>query len=351
MWEHFIIVLESQGGYALKRTVEQDMNECISRRTFLKAGLAVGAGLYGLRYLGSRTERPPLKALKANNLKKGLVVVHCLNKDADESAIIKDSVRKAIKALGGMDRLVSKGDRVVIKPNIAWNQKPEFAANTNPYVVAAMIELCIEAGAGKVRVFDHTCSSNPGPSYENSGIADASRKAGAEVLYVNKDLFWELPIPDGKALKSWSFYEDVISADKVDVLINVPIAKHHSTSRLTMALKNVLGMVGRDRGALHKDIHPKVADLNRVVKVDLTVLDAFRILRNHGPTGGRLEDVDNSPEHARRIVVSIDPVAVDAYGATLFGLNASDIGFIKEAHEAGIGEIDCKLKGFEEIKV
>ncbi len=326
-------------------------SESISRRTFLKVGLAVGAGLYGLTYLASRTKRLPLKTLKSNNLKKGLVVAYCANKNTDESTVIRESVRKALNALGGMDKLVSKGDRVVIKPNIAWNQKPEFAANTNPYVVAALVELCIESGAGSVRVFDHTCSSNPRPSYESSGIADGARKAGAEVLYVNKDLFIDLSIPDGKALKAWSFYEDLISADKVDVLINVPIAKHHSTSRLTMALKNVLGMVGRDRGALHKDIHPKIADLNRVVKVDLTVLDAFRILRNHGPTGGRLEDVDNSPEHARRIIVSTDPVAVDAYGATLFGLNANDIGFIKESHEAGIGELDFKLRGFEEIRV
>ncbi|MBI2560141.1 MAG: DUF362 domain-containing protein, partial [Planctomycetes bacterium] len=119
--------------------------------------------------------------LKANNLKKGLVVINCPDKE-DESAIIKESVRKAVNALGGMDKLVSKGDRVVIKPNIAWNQKPEFAANTNPYVVAALIELCIESGANRVKVFDHTCSSNPRPSYESSGIADAARKAGAEVL-------------------------------------------------------------------------------------------------------------------------------------------------------------------------
>ncbi|HHT9133384.1 MAG TPA: DUF362 domain-containing protein, partial [Candidatus Avalokitesvara rifleensis] len=139
--------------------------------------------------------------------------------------------------------------------------------------------------------------------------------------------------------------------DEVDVLINVPIAKHHSTSHFTMALKNTFGMVGWDRGRLHNDIHPKIADLNRVVKVDLTVLDAYRTLRHHGPTGGRLDDVDNSAKGARRIIVSTDPVAVDSYGATLFGLRGEDVGFIKEAHEAGLGEINYKLRGFEEIIV
>jgi uncharacterized protein (DUF362 family) len=156
-------------------------------------------------------------------------------------------------------------------------------------------------------------------------------------------------MPDSKVLKSWSFYEELVYANETDVLINVPIAKHHGTSRLSMALKNVFGMIGGDRGSLHTDIHPKIADLNKFVKIDLTVLDAFRILKNHGPTGGRLDDVDNSTDRARRIIVSTDPVAVDAYGATLFGMQPTDIGYIKESHEQGLGEIDYRLKRFGEI--
>jgi uncharacterized protein (DUF362 family) len=198
---------------------------------------------------------------------------------------------------------------------------------------------------------DHTCSSNPRPSYNISGIEAAARRAGAEVAYVDRSRFRELPIPGGKAIKSWAFNDAFVLEDEVDVLINVPIAKHHSTSRLTMALKNVFGMVGWDRGRLHKDIHPKIADLNRVVRVDLTVLDAYRVLRRHGPTGGMLDDVDNSVDGARRIVVSTDPVAVDSYGATLFGLEPGDVGFIKEAYDACLGEMDYKLKGFEELTV
>ncbi|OOP55525.1 MAG: hypothetical protein AYP45_14275, partial [Candidatus Brocadia carolinensis] len=95
----------------------------------------------------------------------------------------------------------------------------------------------------------------------------------------------------------------------------------------------------------------KIGDLNKFLKIDLTVLDAFRILKNHGPTGGRLDDVDNSPEHARRIIVSTDPVAADAYGATLFSIQPADVGYIRQSHEQGLGEIDYKRKGFEEIHV
>ncbi len=328
------------------------MKDNISRRTFLQAGIAIGTGLYGLSYLSSFERPRQLKMFKGNSLKKGLVVVHGdVDENNDECSVIKKMVRSGIRAIGGMEKLVSRGDNVVIKPNIAWDRKPEYAVNTNPFVVAALVRMCIEAGANRVKVFDHTCASNPDTSYTNSGIEKAAREAGAAVRFVNKELFKSIKIPDGKVLDSWRFYEELICQDETDVLINVPIAKQHSASRLSMALKNTLGMVGGNRGSLHKDIHPKIADLNKVVKVDLTILDAFRTLKRHGPTGGRLEDVDNNFENARRLVFCVDPVAVDSYGAILFGYQGRDIGYIRESYEAGLGEIDFKLRGFEEITV
>ena len=324
----------------------------ISRRTFLKAGIAVGTGLYGLSYLSSFERPRSLKTLKGNSLKKGLVVVHGdVDERNDERSVIKEMVNRGITAIGGMDKLVSRGDNVVIKPNIAWDRRPEYAVNTNPFVVAALVGICLEAGANRVKVIDHTCASNPDTSYTNSGIEKAAKEAGAAVRFVNRELFRDIKIPDGKVLDSWKYYEELIYQDETDVLINVPIAKQHSASRLSMALKNTLGMVGGNRGSLHKDIHPKIADLNKVVKVDLTILDAFRTLRRHGPTGGRLEDVDNNFESARRLVFCVDPVAVDSYGATLFGYQGGDIGYIRESYEAGLGEIDFKQRGFEEITV
>src|SRR3989338_10974198 len=161
------------------------MDNTISRRTFLKTGIAVGMGIYGLSYVSTIRRMPDLKKLKERRLKPGLVVAHGNVSDtADEATIVKEMVRRALNALGGMDKLVSKGNRVIVKPNIAWNQKPEFAANTNPYVVAALVELWREAGAGVVKVMDHTCSANPKPSYENSGIATTARQAGAEGSYI-----------------------------------------------------------------------------------------------------------------------------------------------------------------------
>jgi Uncharacterized conserved protein len=154
------------------------MKDNISRRTFLKTGIAVGAGLYGLSYLSSLERPRSLKALKGNSLKKDLVVVHGdVGERSDERSVITKMVRSGIEAIGGMDKLVSRGDNVVIKPNIAWDRKPEYAVNTNPFVVAALVGMCLEAGANRVKVIDHTCASNPNTSYTNSGIEKAAKEA------------------------------------------------------------------------------------------------------------------------------------------------------------------------------
>jgi len=312
------------------------MSEQISRRKLLGAGLAAGAACYGISLLGS-TSGTRWKGFKPNSLRKGVFVARGDNP--------REITRKAVMMAGGMGKLVSRGDKVLIKPNIAWDRVPEMCANTNPEVVAAVVELCREAGAREVIVIDHTCSTNPEPSYISSGIKEFASHAGARVEYVDKTRFVPVSIEDGYALDSWAFYEEVLTCD---VLINVPVAKHHSTSKLTMALKNAFGMVGLDRGKLHKDIHRKIADLNRVVKVDLVVLDAYRRLVRHGPTGGRLGDVDNSSQTARRVVVSTDRVAADAYGATLFGFKPEDIGHIRYSHECGLGTMDFEALTFEE---
>jgi len=320
-----------------------DEKDCVSRRRFLKWGIAAGAALYGVSYLGSRKWPSPLKEFRPNELRKVLAVA----RGEDPAAL----TRKAIEALGGMDRLVCRGDVVVVKPNIAFNSAPEYAATTNPQVVAELVRMCIEAGAHTVKVFDHTPSENPAPAYEATGIAEAAREAGAQVRFVRPEGFRTLPIENGKVLVAWPFYEEVIFADQCDVLINVPIAKHHSTSRLSMGLKNVLGMIGGRRGRLHPHIHTSIADLNRLVRIDLTVLDAFRVLRRHGPTGGRLEDVDNSRQGARRVVASVDRVAVDAYGATLFGLKPQEVGFVAQCHAAGLGEMDLNRVPLVEVSL
>ena len=112
--------------------------------------------------------------------------------DPDRAAL----VRKAVEALGGMKRFISRGDIVVVKPNIGWDRKPEQAATTNPMVVATLVKLCLEAGAAKVKVFDRTCN-DPRRCYVQSGIEAAARSAGADVSFVDERRFRRVQKPDG----------------------------------------------------------------------------------------------------------------------------------------------------------
>jgi uncharacterized protein (DUF362 family) len=239
-----------------------------------------------------------------------------------------------------MRRFVSKGDVVVVKPNIGWDRTPEQAANTNPLVVATLVVLCLEAGAKKVKVFDRTCN-DPRRCYEQSAIGPLARRAGADVSFVDDRRFKEVAIR-GEAIQSWPLYQDLIDADKI---INVPIAKHHGLSGLTLGLKNWMGVMGGSRGRIHQNIHASLADLATVVKPCLTVLDAMRVLTAHGPQGGSLEDV----KALDTVAAGTDVVAVDAFGATLMGRVPSEIGYIAQAARRGLGTLDLSKVSMKRV--
>lgn len=251
-------------------------------------------------------------------------------------------VEAAVAAMGGMKRFISKGDIVVVKPNIGWDRAPEFAATTNPFVVVTLVKLCLEAGAKKVKVFDHPVN-DARRCYVQSKIADAALKAGAEVSYADDWKFKEVTI-NGTSLKTWPLYTDVLEADKV---INVPIAKTHGLTKLTLSLKNWMGIMGGRRSRIHHRIDENLVDVARVIKPTLTVLDAVRILTDNGPQGGDLRDV----KKLDIVVVSTDQVAVDAFGATLFGLQGSDLGCVTLADAAGLGKMDYTRLNVKRIKV
>ncbi len=239
--------------------------------------------------------------------------------------------KEAVSAIGGIGRFVAKGDVVVIKPNIGWDRTPEQAACTNPDVVRALVELCVEADAKQVIVMDNTI--NPARrTYARSGIADAAKEAGAKVPYVNPHHLKKMAL-NGEWFKEWDVYTDFVEADKI---INVPIAKTHSLSRLTMGLKNWLGAVGGPRNQLHQGLDYAMIDLARFFKPALTVLDAYRILLRNGPQGGRLSDA----QLHKTVVAGIDYVAVDALGATFFDIKPEELPYLQLASERKIGRID-----------
>lgn len=242
---------------------------------------------------------------------------------------------RAVAALGGMKAFVKPGNVVVVKPNIGWDRNPEQGANTHPLIVAAVAKLCLEAGAAEVRIFDRTCN-NPERCYANSGITAAiAALAEPKVRLIHPDDRKLVPvkIARGKAVTEWSFHREALECD---AYINLPVAKHHGLSRLTLGFKNIMGIIGGKRGDLHQDIGQKLADLYHARPSTLTIVDATRILLRHGPQGGDLADV----ERRDTVIAGTDPVAVDAYAAGLFGIKPADIGYIAAAAAAGHGEID-----------
>lgn len=242
--------------------------------------------------------------------------------------------RSAITALGGMKAFVRSGNTVVVKPNIGWDRKPEYAANTHPVVVRAIVEECLAAGARRVKVFDHTCN-DARRCYENSGIQPALRgMRNVDVKHVERERF-KLTALNGRFLKEWPLYDEALAAD---VLINVPIAKHHGLTRLTLGLKNMMGIMADNRGYVHRSIEDALADVNSVVRSHLTIIDATRILTARGPQGGNLQDV----KILNTVIASQDIVAADAYATTLFGLDPGDIPTTVTAHKRGLGEMDLR---------
>jgi uncharacterized protein (DUF362 family) len=239
--------------------------------------------------------------------------------------------KEAVAVLGGMDKFVAKGDKVVIKPNIGWDRTPEMAACTNPEVVGALVELALGAGAKKAVVIDNT-TNQAKRCYVRSGIQEAVKRAGGDMLFVDDYRVKKMALR-GEWLKEWEILLDVIEADKI---INVPIAKHHSLCRLTLGGKNWLGATGGARNQFHQSLDKTIVDLAAFFKPQLTVLDAYRVLVRNGPQGGRVSDT----ELRKTVVAGADPVAVDAFGASLFGVAPRELPYLGLCRDRGLGESD-----------
>ena len=251
-------------------------------------------------------------------------------------------VRRALASLGGMERFVPQGANVIVKPNICVAYHTyEYAATTNPWVVGALVKMCFEAGAKAVKVLDFPFGGSAQEAYEKSGLQEQVEAAGGEMVAMAGFKYVSTPIPNGVQLKSTEVFDDVLNAD---VLINVPIAKHHGSARLSLGMKNLMGVV-RNRSAFHANLGQRIADLSTLLHPQLTVVDAVRILTANGPSGGNLNDV----QKLDTILASADIVAVDSYATTLFGMQPDEIPYIKAAAAMGLGRNDLKNLKIEEL--
>lgn len=234
----------------------------------------------------------------------------------------EELIRAAIGELGGMEQFISRGDIVVVKPNIGFDRAPQQAATTNPDLVAEVVRLCLNAGAKRVKVFDRTCN-NPQRCYHNSTIEEKASAAGAQVSHIYEHRFKEIDLPQGVEFKKWPIYRDYLDADKT---INIPIAKQHSMGRVTLGLKNLMGVMGGNRGEIHYSFSRRLADITSSILPTLTIIDAYRILTANGPSGGNLADVKNT----RTLIMSPCTVTADFTALPLFDLQVEEVGYVKE---------------------
>lgn len=282
-------------------------------------------------------------------------------KDVDLVAIYGgepvEMYKKAIAAMGGIERFVKKGDKVVIKPNIGWDRGIDWGANTNPYLVGEVVKDCFSAGAKSVIVFDHTCGKNWQDRYKMSGIQSAVEAAGGQMVPGNpKDMFEEKNIPKGVSLKSALVHKYCTDND---VFINIPILKDHVSAKMTCAMKNYMGCI-YDRQWWHKNDMPQcIADYCTFQKTTLTIVDAYRVMLTGGPRG---KAIDDAPV-AKYQIISTDIVAADVASAGIMLQVAKqhdtklkfssikDLPYIELGEKLGVGTADLSKLNVLKLKV
>ncbi len=328
----------------------------ISRRDFIKhmvsLGFGAAAGGVLFSWLACNQKEVPASLLSPSSLPAQVPnppAVSDVPTGNPYLAVVRGNsataiVQAAVKALGGIERFVKKGDDVIIKPNMCVAYRtPEYAATTNPEVVSTLVKLSLGAGAKRVRVMDFPFGGTAEEAYVRSGIGEVVKAAGGQMELMANMKYREVEIPGGIEIKKWSFYGDALDAN---VIINVPIAKHHNLGRLTMGMKNLMGLV-QNRSQIHFNLGQRVADLNSLLRPKLTVIDAVRVLMNHGPTGGSLDDV----KMLNTVIACHDVVAADSYGSTLFGLKGDEIPIVRAGAQMGLGTMDLKSIKIEEISI
>ena len=250
------------------------------------------------------------------------------------------AARAAVEMLGGMGRFVKTGQSVVIKPNMSFAQGPETATNTHPEVVREVLVMCKEAGAGKVRVLDHSLQ-NAELALERSGIRPACDGVEQGICHhlMNAGFYREESLDEAVEMRRNSFMRDVLDAD---VIIAVPVAKSHGSAGVSLSMKGQMGLI-LDRRVMHArySLDTAIVDLNSKIKPHLAVIDATRVLTTGGPGGpGKVITPGE-------VIASADPVSADAMAVASYEwygrkMLPRQVGHIRMAHERGLGRMDVE---------
>ena len=247
-------------------------------------------------------------------------------------------VEAGIAKMGGWEQLFKPGAKVAIKPNLAWKSTPEQGGNTHPDILRAFILAAEARKVKQVTIPENTCQPER-KTFKTSGALEVIEGTIARLYRPKPDDYKEVSVPKGKVCQDAKVTRDLVEAD---CLVNMPVAKHHGGATLSLSMKNWMGAVDNGtRRRWHRDgLHQCIADFSTFLKPTLIIIDATRIMLNHGPQG------PGDLAHPHEIIFATDPVAADTYAATLFGKKPKDVRHIQLAAELGVGCADI-----EKIKV
>ena len=264
-------------------------------------------------------------------------------------AIVRGSDRlatlhSALKALGGIESFIKKGDRVLLKVNAAFASPPMLSATTHPNLVSEMSRLCYKAGAASVVVTDNPIN-DPSSCFTLSGIDTAARSAGAKVYLPDVDAFKPFSVKQAKLIRNWPVLLDPLK--NITKIIGMAPVKDHHRSGASLTMKNWYGLLGGRRNIFHQDINTIITELAMMVRPTFVILDGTTSMMTNGPTGGSLTDL----KQTNTMIISTDQVAADAFGATLLDKSSKDLPFISKAEAAGVGTADYRALKPVELSV
>jgi uncharacterized protein (DUF362 family) len=318
--------------------VVRDSKREISRRQFVvrsaKAGLSImGAGCIGYFLYDPEGPDTSIVGSEIVTIPDFSIPEHkptmCIAQGQDRA----ETLKRAMKSMGGMESFVNKGDRVLLKVNAAFASPPPLSATTHPQLVSEVTRLCFKAGASSVVVTDNPIN-DPANCFALTGIAEAAEKAGARVFIPGKEHFKPLTLQEGRLIRNWPVLHAPFRG--INKLIGIAPVKDHSRSGASMIMKNWYGLLGGRRNIFHQDIHNIIKELAMMVKPSLVILDGITTMVTNGPTGGSLSDI----KQTNTLIVSNDQVAADAFGATLLGRSSRDLPYITKAEALGLGTSD-----------
>jgi len=294
------------------------MQNKVDRRTFIKNS----AGLLTLLTVSSSL-RSNLLAIE----RPDIAVV-----EGEDPAL---QTRKAIQALGGIKIFIRNGDRVVLLPNSEWRYP---GAVVNPSIGIEIARLCAEAGAASI-----TLTTNYGMGRWGSGVAKELESAGVRIKFPfhPKD-YATVPVPNFRVRKEVTILKEAIEHD---VLIDIPVFKHHYGARISGSIKNLMGFhwnsISFHQGETY--LQQSIADLASVIRPHLCVVDATTILVENGPGG------PGKTIRPNKVIAGADMVALDAFCCPLLKLKPTDVGHIVCLDTLGRGQADVSKKRIERI--